>query len=606
VVLGALIGTPACLRGQPSDNQLGDLLKPKAGAPAAAGMPTADQAMGAYQTVERWVRAWAEPQAAECSASGVRVGIYQRGLLIGWGAARAEAAGERGALGEAAAGAMAMAAGALVPKADALAAEQLRAVAGDLMVSLELAGPMTPLAEMELGNPDGVIRPGLDGLAVRVGGEWAVAYPSEILAGGAAAGVRLPAMAARLLGDASLGIGLPVDLAREHGAAFYRFETLQVAGAGLGGSAVFVQRGGSVVEASGVTTASLAGFAEEMLGHFESGMLEGGGRLGLRGPLDAARGVAEPPVGTPMQQSLAALALVRLAETPGVSEGARSRAGGLARRIMQDLAVVEPIERAVGDDGVAAAVAWVVLARLGAEGDPELGGLYATCEEMLSRHAAAEREEVLPTVSNAVLVWAMAERAAVTGWDGAVAERDLRAISGGAQPGEVVGLMPWLGWAELRLSGEASGRAALRALRERVWEHQLSGLDTGLAERDMAGGVVFTRGFASLPTWSTARPVALCATMLGDPRLTTDAEAPGEVVRLVGAFRFLRQLSAREVECAFYPRADLARGGVRAAVWDPRMPPEATAMTMLAVCEFLASLEALEARSEPAGTPVSR
>ncbi len=54
------------------------------------------------------------------------------------------------------------------------------------------------------------------------------------------------------------------------------------------------------------------------------------------------------------------------------------------------------------------------------------------------------------------------------------------------------------------------------------------------------------------------------------------------------------------------PRPPPAGGGVRAALWDPRMPPEATAMTMLAVAEFLRSLDALESRQNPAFAPDSR
>lgn len=595
------------LRAQPADNPLGDLLKPGSQA-GEARAPTAEESMAAYLAVEGWVRAWGDPAPTACPAAGVRVGLYLRGGLVGWGASRGAEAVERGALATAAGEAMAMASRTQVPRADALAGEQLRALGSDLVVSVELAGPPTPLGEKELANPDSVVRPGLDGLAARLREEWVVAYPSELLAGGAAAGVRLPAMAARLLGDPALGIALPVDLAAKHGVTFYRFETVRVAGVGPGGSAAFVHRGGSVVETREVTTASLVRFGEAMLGHVEAGMLEGEGKLGLMGPLDAATGIAQPAVATPMQQSLVALGLVRLAETGRLPEVSRARARGLARRIMEDLSVVEPGEVAVEDDGVAAAVSWVVLAQLGAPGDGALGGLYDRCEEMLARHAGAERGPVRSGVSSAVLAWALAERAVRTGRDRAVAERDLRALYGATKPGEVVGLMPWAGWAELALAGDGPvpAASALRRVREEVWDHQLSGLDTGLEERDMAGGIVFTRGFVSLPTWSSSRPVALCATMLGDARLTSESEAPGEIVRLIGAFRFLRQLSARDVECAFYPRADLARGGVREAVWDPRMPPEATAMAMLSVSEFLRSLGVLEGRVDRAETPDGR
>lgn len=265
---------------------------------------------------------------------------------------------------------------------------------------------------------------------------------------------------------------------------------------------------------------------------------------------------------------------------------------------MAALRDVRESEVATEQDGVAGALTWVVLERLGVAADEsdELRPLFDVCEHMMGAHAGAERGEAKATVHEAILAWAMAERAGATGRGRAEAERDLRALHRAAEPGALVGLMPWLGWAELALAPEGPVPAgpALRQIRDRVWEHQLSGEDAGAEEQDLVGGIVFTRGFVSLPTWSSSRPVAFCATMLGDPRLTTREELPGEVIRLLGAMRFLRQLSAGEVECRFYPDAALARGGVRAAPWDHRMPPEATAMAMLSVCEFLRSLAAAE------------
>ncbi|VAX37600.1 hypothetical protein MNBD_PLANCTO03-1003, partial [hydrothermal vent metagenome] len=353
------------------------------------------------------------------------------------------------------------------------------------------------------------------------------------------------------------------------------------------------------------TTAGLVRFAEELLSHFEATRVadqtptplgEESPRLGLMGTIDAARGVAEPAVASPMQQSLVALSLVRLAETPRVSAAVRTRARTLAREIMFDLAHIEPDEIDPAADGVAAAVAWVVLAQLEADTDADLQPFFESCEEMLAAHAAAERGEVTPGVAEAVLVWALAERAVRTGQDRDIATRDLRALYAATRPGGLVGLMPWLGWAELLLAGEAPvpAGAALRQVREQVWAHQLTLADTGLSDRDLAGGIVFTLGAASLPTWTTARPAALCATLLGDPRLTPPAEVSSEVVRLVRVMRFLRQLSAREAECVFSPRPQLVRGGVRAALWSPQQPPEASAMTLLAVCEFLRSIDRLE------------
>jgi hypothetical protein len=580
------------------DNPLADLLRQ----PAAHRVPSPDEAMDSFVTIEGWVREWAEPAPSATTASAARVALFERGRLVGAASRLAELAGDAGVLSAAATDAMATAQRSLAPRPDALVTEQMRVLAAELTISVELAGPLTPLSEGDLANPDATLRPGLGGLAARVGDEWAVVFPSELVATGTPAGIRLPAMAAGLIGDPTLGIELPTDLARQHGVTFYRFEVVHVAGVGAGGSAAFLTRGSVVVETSTVTTPGLVRFAESLLGHFEATWIDDDRKLGLRGTIDAPRGVATPALASPMQQSLAALSLLNLADTPLVSADVRARARKLARKIMIDLHEVDPVEVAPADDGVATAMAWVVLWRLDAVNDDQLRPFFETCESMLAQHAAADRGETTANVAEAVLVWALAERARHTGKDQDIAARDLDALTSATRPGGLVGLMPWIGWAEVSLAGDGPipSAAALRRVREQVWEHQLTFQDTGLADRDLAGGVVFTSGIASLPTWATARPTVFCATMLGDPRLTTPTDAPGEVVRLISAMRFLMQLAAREPGCKMYPRADLARGGVRAALWDPRMPPEATATTLLSVCEFLRALEAIKNAKNPA------
>ena len=197
-----------------------------------------------------------------------------------------------------------------------------------------------------------------------------------------------------------------------------------------------------------------------------------------------------------------------------------------------------------------------------------------------------------------------------TGLDREFAESQLRALVRETPKGGLVGLMPWVGWAELALAGDGPVASAvyLREVRDAVWTFQLTLRDTGVEERDLQGGIVFTSGGLSLPTWNSARPIAFAATMLGDPRLTTREEMPGEVVRLIDAMRFLQQLAAGPAVAAFSRRPELVRGGIRAAVWDPHQPPEATALAMLAVAELLGSLETLEqaapeARSRPDTAP---
>jgi hypothetical protein len=164
--------------------------------------------------------------------------------------------------------------------------------------------------------------------------------------------------------------------------------------------------------------------------------------------------------------------------------------------------------------------------------------------------------------------------------------------------------MPWLGSAELRLA-ELKGQrdvpaaVALRQMRKMMWEHQVGPMDDSAMESkggglDAVGGIVFSArvaGSPGRPTWNTARPLAFTATMLGDPRLTDTAERNLELARVLAGLRFLRQLEADDFTAWMYPNRSRSRGGVRIAQWDQRMPPDASAMSLLAVCETIKYLD---------------
>src|SRR5207249_4098581 len=97
-------------------------------------------------------------------------------------------------------------------------------------------------------------------------------------------------------------------------------------------------------------------------------------------------------------------------------------------------------------------------------------------------------------------------------------------------------------------------------------------------------------------TWNTARPLAFGATMLADQRLTGDKERGLELARVLAGLRFLRQLEADDATAWMYPNRSRALGGVRSAPWDQRMPPDASAMSLLAVCETMKYLDRAPAK----------
>jgi hypothetical protein len=175
----------------------------------------------------------------------------------------------------------------------------------------------------------------------------------------------------------------------------------------------------------------------------------------------------------------------------------------------------------------------------------------------------------------------------------------IRDVIRNTPPNGLVATMPWVGWGLLP-GNDLPAAPALREMRSQLWQHQLKAQDLSPDAPDLAGGIVFTTSRQPLPTWQAARPLAFVATMLGDRRLTEEQEINSETVRLLEALRYLRQLTASEAEAHMYKDPARAIGGVRASLFDQRMPPEATAMTLLTVCETIRSLEAIKQRQAKA------
>ncbi len=91
--------------------------------------------------------------------------------------------------------------------------------------------------------------------------------------------------------------------------------------------------------------------------------------------------------------------------------------------------------------------------------------------------------------------------------------------------------------------------------------------------------------------------------MLRDPCLTEPQERPEQIVRLMQAARFLRQLQVDEASAWMYPDPSLAIGGIRASTWDNALPVDATSMTLLFVVELIKSLDELDAAAKQQSPP---
>jgi hypothetical protein len=625
-----------------------------AAAPARAqpGTPAPDASLAAHAQAERWVRAWAVPDAPPDDApraAGACVLLRAAGRTLARGVAWTDAAGSSppSPLPAAARAALAEAASSIRLPNDATRDGALRLVAADLLVSVELAGPLSVYEPATWADAEADLRPGLDGVAVRLvppagpdgrqpePGPLLAAFPSQTMLSGTLPHRALAGLCAQTIGEGGAAEALdePAKLRDRHALRMYRFRVQHAAQPAPGRPAALLYRGQRLIPPSTVPTAAeLRLYADDLANSLLARRLtRPGGPETVAGVLRAG---AEPTPTGPTQRLLAAFALATyrdwLRSQGTLTPGRERELGEFIRPITLD---------GLDADSVPAGPALRLLAdRTGAR--PEVGRPSA----MLSRSYACLRSSVygvetfdppvppeqlrlralvnvadLPLELRPVILLAALRHVPPPhpGDEQALAHSDalLRAVYADAGVGRLVSLMPWLGWAELaqadrvadvrkpgdHAGSELRGAVALRHMRDQLWQHQLTIAQAGEDALDMAGGIVFTAGLREgranpYPTWQCARPLAFVATMLRDPRLTEPQERPREIARLMQALRFLRQLQADDASM-WMASSPAELGAVRAATWDPSMPIDATSMTLLCVVETLRSLDALAKES---------
>lgn len=580
--------------------------------------PSPDDALRAHARAEPWVRQWRVPPDAldPPRAAGACVTLRAGGRTVGRGAAwSADPFTRDGAspapLATAAAAALAEAGAVIRVPNDAAREDSLRLVAADLLVSVELAGPLSPFEPATWEDAEADLRPGLDGVAVRIvpperdgrapePGPILAMFPSQMLLTGTLPHRALAALCAQAIGDGGAAAALeePAKLRDRHAIRMFRFRAAHAAQPAVDRPPVLLYRGQRLIPPVTVLTVGE--------------LREFGGRLAAwieRRPQPAPGTTDAGP------RALGAYALSRWAAVqPDASERARlaSAAVRLADGASAQIAATWAGLETGGPGEAPARAPAVALASLAvhAAAPRQVPGADERLAEVWSAvHApGAGFTPAIPSPIRGLLVLAALGH---PGGGRVAAEAPGALRAGFADPAQIVGQMPWLGWAELRRAGagDVPAAAALRQMRDQLWKHQVSIADAGEDALDMCGGIVFTGGLREgrvtpYPTWQCVRPLAFAATMLGDPRLTEPAERPREIARLMQALRYLRQLETDDA-CGWMLADAAAVGGVRAAVWDQSQPADATALTLLCVAETLNSIAALE-RGPPAGAPGPR
>ncbi|MCE2968267.1 MAG: hypothetical protein ACK5WB_12105 [Phycisphaerales bacterium] len=577
--------------------------------PALATVPpTPADTMRAYRSIRTWVDGWGLPPRPAAGdlpiASGANVALRLEGQVIAQGTRMAlTTAGETAdrAIWEAVVRTFEQADRRLPVERDVLRGERLRELGPSIALSLELAGAVVTIEPKTLDDLDAMLAPGIDGLAVRVAGtpdqsasgELEAMFPGAMLAANLAPSEAMRPLVSKATGQPTLALLSPGELRERHNVTFYRFRTTHLAQPTVGVEPMFLDRGARLIGLDRVDSrADLVAFAADLAGNLIRRRYPGVEPLGLFGTHLPWTGKFDPAIASIPEQMLAYRALTMFAQTPGVDPDRAREAMTLAEVLLRAAATPTDERAMAWENPVDAAAVLLAMGDPAKAPTPEVRRLIERCTETVLSAMSSRGGEAIPQPARAFVALA-ATRIPVQADRARALVRDLFK---GTQDDALVTHMPWLGWAELDLAGSGADVPAaisLRRMRDLVYVHQIRPDDAGADGPDLVGGIVFTKSRNPLPTWQAARPIAFIATMLGDPRLTAPDERSRELVRLLTSLRFLRQLQADDSTAWMQALPGSARGGIRSAPWDQRMPVDATAITLMAITESIRSLDAL-------------
>jgi hypothetical protein len=621
-VLATVVASPHPLRAQ----EVGD-------------PPSPDEAMTAYRAVDGWVREWHVGKVAVFRDEDVKVPLCPAamvtlrlgGEVIGRGIeVAANDAARVSIVAEATRAALADAEPKLGVPRDAMYEKTVKDLAKRMTVSVQLAGALIPISPKSAAEAMAMVAPGVEGVGARLGDRVAANFPERMLTTGTEPGPALGTLVGKLADDAALAVEPLSKLAKDKGVVFYRFRVVHLAQVKAGDTPVFLTRCGKLVSRGGIDGAGLRQWADELASH----LIEAAPTVNLvvaatPGVLDPFRGVrdAESHLAT---GAVMATALAAYSSTVGTPKPAAERSLATAEALIAGLCSKFDGHPREAEPVAAALTQWALQSFHRAGGKSGNSMVWAvediTREETWGSWIEAGRDKEgamqnkfkpyqwpegtwkSPGAGAIVAGMAVSHRAMKSDYDIPDAESVARESTKRVFLASAATLpthMPWLGWAQVTLNptGDIPAAVALREMRSQLWSHQLQPEALAPDQQDLAGGIVFSASKQPMPTWHMTRPLAFIATMLGDPRLTEDKEVPEELSRLLLSLRFLRQLTAGEAEGFMYKNPERAIGGVRSSLWDQRMPPEATAMTLMTVCETLRSLEEIQKRREKPPEP---
>ncbi|MBB47894.1 MAG: hypothetical protein CMJ33_05025 [Phycisphaerae bacterium] len=477
------------------------------------------------------------------------------------------------------------------PQVRSLPYDMIESVGRNSTLDIDFADEFIPLLGDSFSDIAERIRPGIDGIAIRRGSKWRMAYPNRMQSYGQAE--RPDRTVIRLLRELGLPPREPGELRRLEDIEFYRFEVLSLTQVEPDSMPHESFRGARLVpdtldpdalsdqigrDAANALKQRLGSDPDKLIGKIDDA--ERLIALGLFGDYNYAQDKFDPLVGASADQLLAAWALARSAARNGMeSRDERLRALTVFDLILERLAIVDAVEEMPLDDPKSAALA--VIASLEADMAARTLGLKRTQPPLVveaRERLARELEDIDDQVSNTTLALrllaaARLERAMPGSVDAETIEKLTGAIRSRVTPDKSIGILPWLLMCDDRTSEPDAelDHTRFETLLDAVISNQIGHSSSLVAVnapiQDLKGGFVVGSNGRTTATASSLRPLLALAVYRNiELRLGERPDSEVEESYRLG-LRFLRQLQIDEAHSNRGPRPERGRGNIRRTPW---------------------------------------
>ena len=476
--------------------------------------------------------------------------------------------------------------------------DMIESIGKNSTLQIDFADRFIPLLGDTFSDIVSRIRPGIDGIAIRRGSKWRMAYPNRMQTYGQAE--RPDRTVIRLLRELGLPPREPGELRRLEDIEFYRFEVLSLAqnepdsmphesfrGARLIPDNLEVDALADQIgrDAANALKQRLGSDPDKLIGTINDA--ERLIALGLFGDYNYVQDKFDPLVGSSADQLLAAWALARSAAREGMeSRDERLRALIVFDLILERLAIVDVVEERPFEDPKSSAIA--VIASLEADEAARRLGLARTQPEL-----ALEARRRLPlelgvddealsstTLALRLLAAVRLEHSKPGSVPPGVIDALTEKIRARVTPDKSIGILPWLLMCDMPQpdiqvvendSNDAVDHKKFERLLDALISNQIGHRASLVAPQapvaDLKGGFVVGKSGRTTATASSLRPLLALAIFRNIELSLGQTPSPSieESYRL--GLRFLRQLQIDESLARRGPRAQRGLGNIKRSPW---------------------------------------